>query len=71
MLELREDLVQKIFAYDAHEVANQRHMLTETQLPKVILTIPGELQHKFSSVKAQRNYIDNEIITGSRTIACS
>ena len=47
MLELREDLHQKIFAYDARKVANQRHMLTQTQLPKALLTIPGEPQQKF------------------------
>ena len=71
MLEPRKELLQKIFAYDANEGACQRQMLTQTQLPKALLTIPGEPQQKFSSIKAQRNYIDNENITGSRTIACS
>ena len=64
MLELREDLLRKIFAYDANEGASQRNMLTETQLPKPSLSIPGEHQQTFSSIKAQRNYIDNEISLG-------
>ena len=64
MLEPRKELLRKIFAYDANKGASQRNMLTETQLPKPFLTIPGEPQHKFFSIKAQRNYIDNEISLG-------